>query len=278
MSENQISEGKRLYPRLVVLKFGGSVLLSERDVQTAVIEVKSWVRRGWKVVAVVSALEGTTDALIARADAYGAGTDEASRALLLATGEFTSGSLLGLALSGEGGGGVRATVASPWSIGLRAEGTALDSTLTGISPLAVQEYLREHECLVVPGFVGIDAHGRLSLLGRGGSDLSALFIADRLGAHAARLIKDVDGLYEFDPALARGGVRPAPRRYAAISWDDALALGGGIVQPKAVRFAKERGLKFEVGEFLGGLPTVVGPGPSRLEPAAKAREVPSASA
>lgn len=275
MSENQIHEGKRLYPRLVVLKFGGSVLQSERDIQTAVIEVKSWVRRGWKVVAVVSALEGTTDALIARADAYGAGTDEASRALLLATGEFTSGSLLGLALSGQG---VRATVASPWSIGLRSEGTALDSTLTGISPLAVQEYLREHECLVVPGFVGIDAHGRLSLLGRGGSDLSALFIADRLGAHAARLIKDVDGLYEFDPALAREGVRPPPRRYGAISWDDALALGGGIVQPKAIRFAKERGLSFEVGEFLGGLPTVVGPGPSRLEPAARAREVPSASA
>jgi homoserine dehydrogenase len=315
----------RLYPRLVVLKFGGSVLRSAADIDTAALEIRTWTRRGWKVVAVVSALEGTTDALIARAEAIGPihTTDPYSRALLLATGELTSAALLGLTL-GTPPHGVKATVAEPGAIGLTADAaapcSALDAMPVSLSPVAVQELLREHDAVVVPGFIGVDEHRRTVLLGRGGSDLTALFIADRLKAHCVRLIKDVDGLYEWDPgresenskaksekskaesetskaesekskaeseknaaasdpgALSsfelstfRSSLSASPRRYSSITWDDALALGGDIVQPKAIRFAKERGLSFEVGESFGGRPTLVGPGPSVLEPAGAGR-------
>ncbi|MEQ8875989.1 MAG: hypothetical protein RIC49_06225, partial [Phycisphaerales bacterium] len=77
--------------------------------------------------------------------------------------------------------------------------------------------------------------------------LTALVLADGLGADRCRLLKDVDGLYEHDPArpLVRGG--PPPRRFERASFEDALRLDGSILQHKAVRFARERGLAFEVG-------------------------------
>ena len=126
----------------------------------------------------------------------------------------------------------------------------------------------EVRALVVPGFIGIDELKRLVLLGRGGSDLSAIFVAQQLAAAKCRLVKDVDGLYEWDPADfsapgagasgAGAGGKGQPRRYASLSWLGALALDGGIVQHKAVRFAREHRLRFEVGGYGSSAPTIVG--------------------
>ncbi len=113
--------------------------------------------------------------------------------------------------------------------------------------------------VVVPGFVGEDADGRAVLFGRGGSDLSALFLARVLGARC-RLVKDVDGLYERDPS-APG---PAPRRYARASFDDLLATDGTIVQHKAARFAREHDVAFELGRWNGDHPTEIGRGRTRF--------------
>lgn len=244
---------------LIVLKFGGSVLRDEEDLHAAAHEVYSWVRRGWKAVAVVSAFEGVTDRLVSQARSYGAAPAPIAQALLTGTGELNSASLLGLALDRAG---VAATVAAPWTIGLRAEGEPLDAFPTGIDRAAVEGLLGEHDAVVVPGFVGLDERDRLVLLGRGGSDLSALFVAERLRALKCRLVKDVDGLYEYDPAPGgRHGERPAPRRYATLPWSEALRLDGGIVQHKAIRFAAERRVRFEVGSILQQDPTLVGDHP-----------------
>lgn len=242
----------------MVLKFGGSVLGSERDLITASDEVRSWIDRGFKVAAVVSAFEGVTDTLVRQAKAYGderTDPNPASRALLTGTGELTSASLLGLALHRAG---IRGIVAAPWTIGLRATGAPLDAFPESLDRNAVEKLFQNHDAIVVPGFVGLDEHNQLVLLGRGGSDLSALFVAERLGAEVCRLVKDVDGLYEYDPALARSGERPQPRRYATLPWSEALKLDGGIVQHKAVKFASERKLSFEVGAMLASEVSVVG--------------------
>ena len=107
----------------------------------------------------------------------------------------------------------------------------------------------------MPGYIGCTAGGRTSLLGRGGSDLTALFIAHEVNAGLCRLIKDVDGLYECDPAesIAR------PVRYRTIRWDEALALGGNIIQPKAIQYSQSHQLSFEVAALNSSLPTIVGP-------------------
>lgn len=245
---------------LIVLKFGGSVLRDEDDLYAATHEVYSWVRRGWKVVAVVSAFEGETDRLVAQAHRYGDAPTPEARALLTGTGELNSASMLALALDRSG---IGATVAAPWTVGLRAEGDPLDAFPVGIDQAAFERLLGEHDAVVVPGFIGLDERDRLVLLGRGGSDLSALFLADRLRALKCRLVKDVDGLYEHDPAAAGGGRggRAAPRRYATLPWSEAIKLDGGIVQHKAIRFAAERRVRFEVGAILRSDPTLVGDHP-----------------
>ncbi|MCL4740764.1 MAG: hypothetical protein KJZ54_01020 [Phycisphaerales bacterium] len=236
---------------VIVLKFGGSVLRDESAVRTAADEAARFVNDGWRVVAVVSALEGTTDRLLAQSRGYGDRPHAPSVALLLATGELTSAALLGLALAQR-----RLTVETldAASIGLRTTDDPLDASPLSLDEPTTLGALARASVIVVPGFVGRDATGRTTLLGRGGSDLTALFVADRLGA-ACRLVKDVDGLYEWDPA-APG---PRPRRYSTLPWEQALRLDGTIVQHKAVRWAQQHGLSFEVSCIGGRSASRVGP-------------------
>lgn len=228
-------------PTTTVLKLGGSVLRTEDDLNDAVHEIYRWIRRGRRVVAVVSAFEGTTDALLSRARRVSENGNDDAVAMLLATGEFTTAALLSMALSRAG---IRSKVLGPHALNLRTRGSGADADPASIDRAALRGALEQVPVVVIPGFVGIGIDQGLTLLGRGGSDLTALFVAAELGAHC-RLIKDVDGLYERDPALPG----PPPRRFRSLSWQDALCLDGGIVQHKAVRLAQQRSLRFEVGAF-----------------------------
>ncbi|HTF91120.1 MAG TPA: hypothetical protein VK843_22080, partial [Planctomycetota bacterium] len=244
--------------RIRVLKFGSSVLSSRRDISQALHEIYRELRDGVRVVAVVSALGRTTNRLLASARRTGPRPDPAALALLLATGEAQSVALLALALERAG---ISAEVLDPARIGLRTRGPLLDADPIDLDVEVVRLALREKAVVVIPGFVGSDAQGRTSLLGRGGSDLSALFLAQRLGA-SCRLIKDVPGVFDRDPAQEAGSAR----RFAVLDWDDAIAVGGRIVQEKALRFAREQGLEFEVGALESTDTTLIGRGPSRFAP------------
>ncbi|MHC5003248.1 MAG: homoserine dehydrogenase [Planctomycetota bacterium] len=241
---------------LIVLKFGGSVLLDEQRLRVAVHEIYRWRRDGWSVVAVVSALAGATDALLARCARLHDRPAPLAEAALVATGELQSAALLGLHLDRAG---VPARVLSPAGIGLVADGDPLDADPRSLETRPLRRALRRDGVVVVPGYVAVDRRGRTVLLGRGGSDLTALFLAHRLGATRCRLVKDVDGLYERDPA----GPGPSPDRYLDATWDDALATDGSIVQHKAIRFAREHGVAFELGGANATAPTRIGPGPTR---------------
>ena len=235
---------------LIVLKFGGSVLRSPATLPRAVHEIHRWRRDGVRVVAVVSALAGRTDALLAECHSASESLSPHATAARVALGEFESSALLGLQLDAAG---IPAAVALPAALGLVASGDALDADPQEVDVERLSGLLAEHGVVVVPGFVAVDRSGRAVLLGRGGSDLSALFLAHALGARC-RLVKDVDGLYEHDPS--RPG--PRPRRFERATWDDALATDGSIVQHKAIAFAKRRSLVFELGRIGGVAPTIVG--------------------
>jgi homoserine dehydrogenase len=148
---------------------------------------------------------------------------------------------------------------------LTATGPALDAAPTALDPRPIRAAFAQDEVVVLPGYVAQDEAGRTVVLGRGGSDLSALFLAQRLGARC-RLVKDVDGLYERDPRCAG----PRPARYARACYATALACDGTIVQRKAIAFAREHGLAFELGRLNGRRPTVVGAGPDVLADAPEA--------
>jgi len=241
---------------IAVLKFGSSILRDVHAVPGAVHEIYRHVQDGQSVVAVVSALMGETDRLLDTAKALDEEADPWCIAEFLSTGERQSALLLSMALERSG---LTCAVVEPAAIDLRAEGDPLDSDPVSVDADTLRRKLASAQAVVVPGFYAVDERGRTVLLGRGGSDDTALFIARELGA-ACRLVKDVGGIFERDPAVPG----PAPRRYASIHWDEALGVAGKLVQPKAIRYARAHGLSFEVTALNTSAGSIVGPGPTRL--------------
>jgi len=236
------------HPGIIVLKLGGSVLASDEALPIAVHEIDRHLRTGVRVVAVVSAIGDTTDQLLARGQVAGSeieNPDVQTLAALLATGEHTSAALLTLSLRKAG---VTACTRTVDQLKLIASGERLNADPVSIDTAALHNALERHSVVVVPGFLARFEDGSPATLGRGGSDLTAIFIGQRLGV-PVRLAKDVDGLYQWDPARESVTSTPGqrPKRFATLTYDDALALDGGIVQHKAVRFAKKLGVKITVG-------------------------------
>jgi len=236
---------------IIVLKFGSSVLRNRADLPTAVHEIYRWYRVGWRVVAVVSAMGDTTEALLDEARDLALTPEPNATAELLATGERHCAALMGIALDRSG---VRSRVIDPREIGLLAIGSALDSEPVAVDHERLHTLLDDCGVLVVPGFFGYGENGRLQLLGRGGSDLSAAYLANALGARC-RLIKDVDGVYECDPALAES----APsRRFASLGYTEALECAGQLIQSKAVRFLERHSASAEVAGIVRSHESAIG--------------------
>lgn len=241
---------------IVVLKFGSSVLTGPEQFPVVVHEIYRHLRQGQRVVAVVSALDGRTGELLALARAVTENPAPNDLAGLLGHGESQSALLLGMALHRAG---IDAITLGPRELSLLAEGDALDADPVSLDAGALRRALEEHTVVVVPGFVAIGREGRSMVLGRGGSDLSALFIAQSLEQAPCRLIKDVDGIYTSDPALPG----KAPARFSQITWRDAIELAGPLVQRKALLYAEAYCLRFDVAGAGLSHATCVGPGPSR---------------
>jgi homoserine dehydrogenase len=234
----------------VVLKFGSSIFAGPASYAAAVTEIRRYLDEGSQVIAVVSAMLGETDKLYGWSRSAGPTPDPYAMAELVATGELQSSLLLRLWLLHSG---IPAVVARPQEIGLLAEGPAHDSDPVALDLGRLEVLLEQHAVAIVPGFIGCDHQGRTVLFGRGGSDDSALFLAHQLQADCI-LLKDVDGVFEYDPALPG----PPPRVFSHISFQHALEVAGVLVQPKAIRFAQQRGLVFAVRSIGSSAGTWIG--------------------
>lgn len=233
-----------------VLKFGSSVLRSEKDLPRVGGEIYRAIRSGQKAAVVVSAYEGVTDRYIECARKDGLLPSSPAYADLVAQGEFISAHALVQHLAGLG---MSADLATPRRLGLIAIGPRDDAEPSRIDHTALADVLTGHDVIVIPGFSAIGEHGGTRLLGRGGSDLTAIFLARALGAPAARLIKDVDGVYERDPAKAADA-----RRYQTISWRDANRVSDALIQPNAIAFAEACGVDIEIASIGQGDETRIG--------------------
>ena len=234
--------------KVIVLKFGSSVLHSREELPHAVHEIYRWIRRQYRVVAVVSAFAGETDRLLSTVADYRDACPEAI-ARVVATGEEVATAFLALELDRFG---IPAQVLDPSQIRLIAETTSNDTEPVSADILAIENVFKLGRVAVIPGFVARDRLGRVALFGRGGSDLSALFLAKQLDARC-RLIKDVDGIYDSDPATCSDA-----KRFDEITFSDALAIGGKIVQQKAITFGRKTGVPFEVAALGEDYATAVG--------------------
>lgn len=243
--------------RLVVQKFGSSVLSDRDRLPPVVHDVYRAHRRGDRVVVVVSAIGRHTDVLLAEAHHIAnPAAPAAALAQLVATGEAQSAALLTIALHRAG---VPVSLLDVATIALTARGERLDADPVSVDVEKLRTVLADTPVVVVPGFVARHEHGGLAVMGRGGSDLTAVFLANALDAEHCRLVKDVDGVYESDPAAAvTADPEERPHRYGAISYEEALRVADELLQPKAVEYLRECNGKAEVTGLLQDWGTVVG--------------------
>jgi homoserine dehydrogenase len=235
---------------IVVLKFGSSVLRSRSDLPRVVHEIYRHWRNGSPVVAIASAFGDTTNRLFQLAEDVSPEAKHPAIATLVATGEAASAALLTITLDRAG---IPAKLLDPAQAGLRTVGDEFDSEPLAINAATIQKYLRD-AVVILPGFLGRNGRGDTTLLGRGGSDLSAVFVAQQLGARCI-LIKDVDGLYSSDPATTKA---ESLVRFNEARYETASHVGKQIVQPKAIQFAAERGVPVEITTIGSTSETIIG--------------------
>jgi aspartate kinase len=259
--------------RIVLDKFGGSVLRRPEDIAAAVEVVAEQRRAGLQPVVVVSAFEGVTDTILSsaavllpdggralrepRQAADAALARETDRAL--ATGEALSAALFALGLQARG---IAARSFSGAEAGIRTAAAHLGAEVRRVYSRPLRKALAEELVPVVAGFQGIGSHGELTTLGRGGTDLSAVVLAVALRADRCELFKDTGGVMEADPHLV-----PAARflpEVDALQLELLAELGSEVVHPVAVRRARRGKLRLVVRALDGDQPmTEVRPNPWR---------------
>lgn len=251
----------------VVLKFGSSVLRTREDLPAVASEIYRHAREGCKVVAVVSAFAGETDALIAEAEAAGAEPLSRHAPRLVSLGEERAAALLAITCEAIG---LEARVLGARALSLRAGGPVNDAHPQSVDADALREELARRDVVIVPGFVALGAAGEPVLLGRGGSDLTAVVLASALGLSETTLMKDVDGVYDRDPAKADG----VALRFRRLDWARAREVAGRLLQRKAIDFAESHGVAIRVLRLNGDGGTLVsrsGAAPAPARAAARIR-------
>jgi aspartate kinase len=232
---------------VAVFKFDGSILTSAKAYGRAALFVRNRNRAApWENLAVVvSAQEGATDRLERAAKKIVREPNARALDLLWSTGELRSVALLVLHLQALG---VSAAALNVHEAGLRVcgetDGPARESARVSLHTRWIRGALEEHPVAVVPGFFATDAADAFVSLGRGGSDLTAVLLAEGLEACRCELLKDVPGYFSGDPHRD-----PAARHLPRLTFDEALELadsGCDLVQRNAIEAAARCGLPLVV--------------------------------
>ena len=237
---------------LIVQKFGGTSVKDTDRIKNVASRVGKYRLRGDQVVTVVSAMGGVTDNLIGLAADINPMPSEREMDMLLATGEQTTIALLAMALHSLDLPAVSLTGAQA---GIVTDGVHSKAKIRNITPKQVHDLLDEGNVVIVAGFQGQTPDGRITTLGRGGSDLTAIAMAAALKADLCQIYTDVDGVYTADPRIV-----PNARKLDEISYDEMLELaatGAKVMQSRSVEFAKKFDVKFEVRSSLNNNPGTI---------------------
>jgi aspartate kinase len=230
---------------LIVHKYGGTSMGSVERIRNVAKRVAKWVAAGHQLVVVPSAMSGETNRLLGLAKELSPAqtTPAAMRELdmIAATGEQVSVGLLALALQAEG---LAAVSYSGWQVPVRTDSAYTKARIESIDDARVRADLAAGKVVVITGFQGIDAHGHVTTLGRGGSDTSAVAVAAAMKADECLIFTDVDGVYTTDPRIV-----PEARRLHTISFEEMLemaSLGSKVLQIRSVEFAGKYRVKLRV--------------------------------
>ena len=237
---------------LVVQKYGGTSVGTPERILNVARRIIATQEAGNQVVAVVSAMSGVTDNLIKMAREVSPQPAEREMDVLLATGEQTTIALTAMAINGLGKKAVSLTGAQA---GIITDGFHTKAKISNITPREIRKYLKDDFIVIVAGFQGETSDGRITTLGRGGSDLTAIAIASAINASLCQILTDVDGVYTCDPRIVKNA-----RKLPEIYYDEMLEMassGSKVMQSRSVEFAKKFGVIFEVRSSFNNNPGTI---------------------
>jgi aspartate kinase len=224
----------------LVMKFGGTSMGEVERIRRVARIVAAERKAGRGIAVVVSAMSGETDRLVKLARDAGAGLEASGAALsfddeydvIVASGEQVSTGLLALALRAQG---IPARSWQGWQIPVITDDDHGKARIDDIKADALGAAIDAGEVAVIPGFQGVDQNNRISTLGRGGSDTSAVAVAAALKAVRCDIYTDVDGVYTTDPRIVQKA-----QRLERISYEEMLemaSLGAKVLQTRSVELA-----------------------------------------
>ena len=218
---------------IVVQKYGGTSVGDTDKIKNVARRIVGYKENGHQVVTVVSAVGHTTDELVRMAHEITDNPPEREMDMLLSTGEQISISLLAMAIKALGHDVISLTGAQ---VGIRTNKVHTKAKIMEVSSDRLKKELDAGRIVIVAGFQGVTLDNEITTLGRGGSDTTAVAVAAALRADVCEIFTDVDGVYTTDPRMV-----PEARKLSQITYDEMLelaSLGAGVLQPRAVEFAK----------------------------------------
>lgn len=231
----------------IVMKFGGTSMAGIERIRSVAARVKREAAAGNEVAVVVSAMAGETDRLVGFCREASPLYDPREYDVVVSAGEQVTSGLLAIALQAAG---VRARSWLGWQLPIRTSDAFARARIGEIDTAALLASMAAGEVAVIPGFQGLAEEGRVTTLGRGGSDTSAVAVAAAIGAERCDIYTDVDGVYTTDPRIV-----PRARKLQRVTYEEMLELasvGAKVLQTRSVGLAMKEKVRVQVlSSFVG---------------------------
>ncbi|MDH5722827.1 MAG: aspartate kinase [Alphaproteobacteria bacterium] len=235
---------------VIVAKFGGTSVADIKRIESAADKIKKEVEAGNQVAVVVSAMSGVTNKLVDYCSEISPMHDVREYDTVVSSGEQITAGLMAMALQKIG---ISARSWLGWQIPIKTNNVHGKARIEHIDTAEIKKRLDINEVVVIPGFQGITEQRRISTLGRGGSDTSAVAVAAALNADRCDIYTDVDGVYTADPRIVSNA-----RKLHKVSYEEMLelaSLGSKVLQTRSVEMGAKSNVPIQVlssfGEFIG---------------------------
>lgn len=235
--------------KIVVLKFGGTSVADVPQIKKIALKIKLEVELGYKVITVVSAMSGVTNNLINLVKNTSDIPPYSEYDTVLSTGEQVTSALLAIALNNLK---IKARSWLGWQIPIVTDNTYGKSAIEEIKTENILNDLEINQVAIVSGFQGVSNDNRITTLGRGGSDTTAVAMAASFLADRCDIYTDVDGVYTTDPRIVKSA-----KKLEIITYEEMLELasqGAKVLQTRSVALAMKYGVKLRVLSSFENLP------------------------
>ena len=227
--------------KIVVLKFGGTSVGSIKKIKNVAEIIAGYKKEKFKVIVVSSAMSGVTNDLVKKSKEVSEHFADSEYDVLLSTGEQVACSLIAGRLIHKG---IKARSWLSWQIPIMTEGVHKNSRINQINKNKILDYLKKGGVPIVTGFQGINIDGRITTIGRGGSDATAIMLAKFFKAKRCVIYTDVEGVYTTDPNKLKKA-----KKIKMISYEEMLemaSLGAKVMQPVSIQDARLSRVNIEV--------------------------------